>query len=445
MPNRAQVLAALTAALLAVALVPAAPVAAAKTLAAKAPAVTAPVVTVDKRLFGVHDTGLSSVTSGVAGSIRLWDAGVTWRDIETSPGVFDFTRLDNMVGAAQAKNVEVTLVLGMTPDFYGGATAYPSDLGAFTRYVTAVVQRYRSVNGKRGIAAYQVWNEANVKNFWTGSPLQMAHLTKATWNAVKAVDKGALVIGPAMAARIGEQTRGIGLFYYARINGIPVWRYLDAISLNLYPLDRYGSELGTPERSMTLLANAKKQMALRGVPMTKPIWNTEVNYGMHTGAFGGTRASTMSAERQAAYVLRTYLLNAANGVQRVHWYTWNLGTLGGGGTLGNTLMTNPADGTTRTLAGRAFSLAQSWLLGGGLVGANKHAAPCATDRKGTYTCVITYRRGVKRVYWNPTRTVKLEAADGATFRVGVYGERTAVKAGATLKVDYRPVMVRSKH
>ena len=54
-------------------------------------------------------------------------------------------------------------------------------------------------NGKRGIGAYQVWNEANVKNFWTGSPMQMATLTKAAWNAVKGVDSGALVVGPAVA------------------------------------------------------------------------------------------------------------------------------------------------------------------------------------------------------------------------------------------------------
>jgi len=425
-----QLLTVVVVAVLAAALLPAAPAVAVR-------------ITVDRRLFGLHDTDPTSMPLTSMGSIRLWDAGVTWRDIETSPGTYDFTRLDAIVAAAQARGVEVTLVLGMTPDFYGGATSYPSDPGAWTRYVTAVVTRYRSFNGTRGIHAYQVWNEANVKGYWTGSPVQMGELTRSTWNVVKPADRGALVVGPALAVRIAEQTRGLGQYYYARIrsaNGyIPVWRFLDVISLNLYPLDRYGSKLGTPETSMSLLAKAKEDMQLRGVPVSgkraKPIWNTEINYGLATGGTGAS--TTLSSERQAAYVLRTYLLNAARGVRRVHWYVWDRPA------IGNTKMLG-ADAATPTLAGKAFGLAQSWMLNGTLVGASKTAQPCAKDRAGTYTCVIAYAGGVKRVYWNPSRSVKLKAARDATFKVGVYGMRTAVKSGATLRVDYRPLMVRSK-
>ena len=429
-------LAALLASLLSVALLPAGPAAAAA-------------IKVDNRLFGVHDSGLSSLNRGAVGSLRLWDAGVTWRDIETAPGVYDFSRLDAIVRAANARNVEVTLVLGMTPSFYSSDPSKPpADMGAWSRYVQAVVRHYSAPSwGTRGIAAYQVWNEGNVQNFWTGSPMQLAQLTKATWNAVKAVDKEALVVGPAFAARIAEQTRGIGLFYYTKINGVAVWRFMDAISLNLYPLDRYGTKPGTPETSMRLLGQAKRQMALRGVPLSgkraKPIWNTEVNYGMRTGTFGGTSAATITAQRQAAYVIRTYLLNAAKGVQRVHWYSYNMNNLPSGGTLGNTLMTNPSDGTTPTLAGKALRLTRVWLRGR-LVGATSAAPPCTKDRRGTYTCVVKYAGGVRRIYWNPSKTVRVKTATSATFRTGVYGVRKTMRGGATIKVDYRPVMVRSK-
>ncbi|MGH8939094.1 MAG: GH39 family glycosyl hydrolase, partial [Actinomycetes bacterium] len=335
-------------------------------------------------------------------------------------------------------------VLGMTPSFYASSpTAMPTDLGAWYRYVTAVVQRYRSWNGKRGIAAYQVWNEANVTNFWTGTTLDMAKLTQATRNAVKAQDKGAIVVGPAFAARIGEQIRGITRFAFARVDGVPAWKFADVLSLNLYPLDRYGTRVGTPEKSMELLAQARKLLGFGGVPASMPIWNTEVNYGMRTGSYGGTKASPIAAERQAAYVIRTYLLNASRKVKRVHWYSWNMGYLPSGGTLGNTLLTSPSDGAP-TLAGKAFALVRGWMLGGTLVGASRSALPCAQDRKGTFTCVIKYSRGVKRVYWNPTKRVKVRTVKSATFMVGVYGKRKAIRGGSAKYVDYRPVMVRSK-
>jgi hypothetical protein len=405
---------------------------------------------VDKRFFGVHDSDLTSWPAVSPGSVRLWDAGVTWREIETSPGVYDFSRLDALVRAANARRAEVTLVLGMTPSFYspdGRSSSMPSSLAAWNNYVRAVATHYSAANwgGTRGIAAYQVWNEANVVNFWTGTPYQMAQLTKATWNTVKSVDKGALVLSPAFAARINEQIRGIQRFAFARVGGVPAWKFTNAIGLNLYPLDKYGSSLGTPEKSMALLKRARKLLGYGGMPASKPIWNTEVNFGMRTGAYGGTAAVVIPEQRQAAYVLRTYLLNAANGIKRVDWYAWDLRDLPAGGTLGNTRLTDPTDGVTPTLAGKAFGLAQSWLLKGTLVGPTKSTLPCTTDKDGTYTCVIRYAHGYKRVYWNPIKTVRVRAAKGATFKVGVFGVRNKVRSGGKIKVDYRPVMVRSKH
>jgi len=99
---------------------------------------------------------------------------------------------------------------------------------------------------------------------------------------------------------------------------------------------------------------------------------------------------------------------------------------------------------TPRLAGKAFGLAQAWLLGGSLRGASRTALPCAKDRAGTYTCVIKYAGGVRRVYWNPTKRVKVTTARTATYKVGLYGVRAKIKHGARITVDYRPVMVRSK-
>ena len=71
--------------------------------------------------FGLHDRSLESYQHLDVGSIRLWDARVTWREIETSPGVYDWGLLDSYVRAAWQHHAEVTLVLAMTPSFYGPA------------------------------------------------------------------------------------------------------------------------------------------------------------------------------------------------------------------------------------------------------------------------------------------------------------------------------------
>src|SRR5436853_514364 len=83
---------------------------------------------------------------------------------ETSPGQFDWGALDTAVSAAANAGARPLLVLGQTPVFhasrpdqeagYGPGAASMPDLAAWSRYVTAVAERY----GDR--IDYQVWNEA---------------------------------------------------------------------------------------------------------------------------------------------------------------------------------------------------------------------------------------------------------------------------------------------
>src|SRR4051794_24695466 len=49
-------------------------------------------VRVDHRLFGLHDANLTSLHLPTTGSIRLWDAGVTWQAMQPNPGQIDFSR-----------------------------------------------------------------------------------------------------------------------------------------------------------------------------------------------------------------------------------------------------------------------------------------------------------------------------------------------------------------
>ena len=399
-------------------------------------------------LFGMHDgTGSASYAEIHEGAIRLWDAGVQWNQIETSRPTnghhhYNWTTLDRLVTNAQAAHAQVTMVVAGTPRFYSKDqwNLRVTRIPAYKHFVKALMNRYRSFHGSRGIAAYEVWNEANISTFWNGSPGTMAKMTRAMYLTRNKTDKGADVIAPPMVTRLDYQLKWLSEFYKQRVHGKAVWRYMDAVALSLYPLPTYGRRTGVPEDSIRQLNTVKRLLHRAGVPGTKPIWNTEVNYGLTTGKNAGKPAAAITDARQASNVMRTYLLNAANGVKRVFWYRYDMHRLCGGcRTLGNTLLTDPDDVTQVTPAGRAYARAQEWMHGKLL--APKGHRPCPKDRHGTYRCVVKDGSDKRFIYWNPFTTARVKLPAGAHDREGVLGKKFTVQPHHWMKVTFRPVMV----
>jgi hypothetical protein len=400
-------------------------------------------VRVSRAYFGLHDASGQAYRHLNFGSLRLWDAGVSWSNVETSRGVYDWSRLDALVSAAQAHHVQVTLVLAMTPSFYAGTQSLPPrDLGAYERYVSAVMNRYRDFHGQRGIAAYQVWNEGNISYFWSGTPQQLAQMTEIVDRVRNQVDPGATVVAPSFAVRMRYQRVWMREYQRQQVDGHPVWDDYDANALSLYPKPSYGHRPGGPEDAIRLLDDARHQMHKIGVPSTKAIWATEVNYGVTGGGLANNAAKPISERRQVANVLRTYLLGAAHGLTRLFWYRWDWGRVAtGGGTLGNTLLSDPRNFGRASAAGLALRTAEHWLRGR-LVGRDGHR-PCARDRRGTYRCTVRHDGVMRKIYWNPRREVRVHVPRHASSRVA---GRAHVRRGPhTVRVGFWPVMVRTHH
>ena len=393
---------------------------------APAPRPVTPPGSVPPNFFGVHDSspiGRNGWPLTTVGTIRLWDVGVSWRDIERTKGKYDFTRLDAIVREANKRRAETLIVLGQTPRFYAskvrgtdvygaGAASMPNNLAAYKRYVQAVANR-PGVKGNRYVQ-FQVWNEANVVEFWNGTPAQMALLTKVTRYA-----RGGsrYLVAPALVTRNSLQRTWMDKFYASKVSGRRVADYVNAVSLQLYPLPA-----GKPEDSMAILALDRRILAKYRV--NKPIWNTEVNYGL-----AGRKTAGLSANLQAANVSRTYLLNASAGIKRVYWYSW------GDIAIANT-RTTTRNGYTLTTAGKAFGVTRSWLV-------NSKMRGCSTDRQGTYTCTIAYTGGIRRVFWNPSRTVTVAVAGATTTQLVDGTTRTYSPRTMRLRVGAVPVMIRS--
>jgi len=416
-------------------------------VAATAPVTPAPAA-IRADFFGVHHSNIGATSplgwpaAGVTGSVRLWDVGVTWRDIQTRQGVYDCSRLHRLISTARARNARVLLVLGQTPnipsywksrvpaagtEYHGrGSTTMP-DKRAWRNYVVAVAKRYgRSID-------YQVWNEGNVPGFWTGGYGNLALLTKWTREALNdrslpRKQRGAKLVAPAFGTR--SAISAVGTFYRQKPGGVAVAKFVDAVALQLYPRAEV-----RPEGSMNLLAGAKRYLAKYKV--NKPIYNTEVNYGVRTGA-AARRAVPITAQHQAAFASRTLVLNAANRISRVYWYRWDMKyDPAVGGTPANTLLVEN-NGYTPSAAGKAWRVTRSWLE-------KTRPQGCTKDRKGTYTCTFRYPRGkaLKRVVWNPTRNVTVKAPRFTNAYYKIDNVKHRAKTGTKLRVGVLPVMITS--
>jgi hypothetical protein len=386
--------------------------------------------TVRPAFFGLHDGDPTTWPATSFGSLRLWDSGVSWRQLETSPGIFDFSRLDGVVRDARSRSVRVMLVLGQTPAFHvaagaapatgreytgGGATRMPA-VAAWRAYVRTVARRYAG-----RVEALQVWNEPNVAGFWSGTPAQMARLTYWAALEVRRAERRAghhlKLVAPSFVAR--SNTAVLDAYWRQRVRGRRMSELVDAVALSTYP----PRDLG-PEASLRLLEHVRRAvLEHRGVDL--PLWNTEVNYGIAPGGPDG-QPPRLSAERQASYVIRTYLLNAAAGVRRVFWYSWDQAGIA-------SVRLSRADGAT-TLAGRAVSRVARWMRRGPLVG-------CTRGTAGVYRCRLATAHGRTTVVWQPSGTERIRVRPGSRV-TDLRGDTTVLGASRRLTVDFRPLLVR---
>jgi hypothetical protein len=194
---------------------------------------------------------------------------------------------------------------------------------------------------------------------------------------------------------------------------------VDALSFQLYPL-----ATGTPEASMKLLAAVRAILAKRKV--NKPIYNTEVNYGLVGGPEAGATARPIAPARQTGYLARTYLLNAQNRVSRVYWYRWD-----SHGMVNTELVTE--DDSTLTEAGRSFAVVRSWLLG-------TRPAGCVPDRKGTFTCTFKAGKSLRTAVWNPSRSLAVRAPKRTKSYATLDGATHATRQGRKVRVGEQPVL-----
>ena len=349
------------------------------------------------------------------GAVNLTTSQVYWNKVETAPGSYDFSRVDDIVDTAEDRGAQPMLVLGFTPSFHADtesptARATMPDEEAWRAWVTAAVDRY----GDR--LDYQVWPEPNIAGNWTGTPEQMGRLTAIAGEVIHDRASDALVVAPATTLRMAAQREWISRFWATAVDGAPVADHVDAVALDPFPM-----EDGSPEDALDLVCLAREILANRGVDL--PIWTNEINYGVPSGG-GATDVQPYPDGQQAALVARTYLLHAAMGIDRVYWLGW--------GSYPGMAVELERDGAT-TPAGVAYGIVREWLAGG--------SGPVCRVNDGIHTCVVNNDENVLRIHWRERGTSTVPVGGGQEWVQTLDGERRQLEAGDVVRVDQEPVAI----
>ena len=142
----------------------------------------------------------------VADDLRLrWvKQQVRWDLMELEPGKIDWSLLDFVMPRAQKFGIKMLLSIASAPEWarepevFLGRHGPPADPQTFANFVAEIIKRYPGM-----VQAVEVWNEPNLDREWTSvQGLSADHyvaLLRTTYEAVKSIDPGIIVISGALS------------------------------------------------------------------------------------------------------------------------------------------------------------------------------------------------------------------------------------------------------
>ena len=277
-----------------------------------------PATTVGLHIEGVEGGAWASAPFG---ALRLWDNGTAWSQIETAKGVYNWKNIDDSLANTASKGMtNVMLVLGTTPEWAAkrvrdadypqpGAASAPADLADWDNWVETVTTKYAGQ-----FEAYQIWNEVNLKNFFNGTPAEMAEMTKRAYDIIKKNDPEALVVAPSPSLRL---TAAFDRFYPEYLTELATLGWpVDVMAIHTYP-----DATGDPVARGLLIQKAQDALTAAGAPEL-PLWDTELNYGL--AGPGDLPKQEITGAAAAGFVVRTYIDDLRYNIDRSYWYIWTL-------------------------------------------------------------------------------------------------------------------------
>jgi hypothetical protein len=358
---------------------------------------------------------------------------LSWDMLNPAPGVYDWKATDllmDLLSAHGDADNEFTFFIsqeGLAGGFWAATPVGHVDVGAWTEFVSAFVERYRG-----RVRYLELFNEPNGQKKPDGSlwwPISnYVAMAKAAYAAIKAIDPGIKVLAPTVTfpspPGTPYPTCDSGDLYYGDRwldcflgqGGVGTF---DVLSFHGYwnaghsrSTAAYGEDVLIP------IARFKQVLArydLEGVPL----WDTEASFLNSEG----------DPQDRAAAIARYYLLQWSVGVERFYWFSyddqgWVQSSLTGFLSSPNwNGLATPGGDVPPTLSddGVAYTEVFKWMVGA-------FESGCQQDLRKTWSCALTRPGGYQALaVWNsvaptafsvPPGYRYVRRLDGTTERLG---------------------------
>jgi hypothetical protein len=412
-----------------------------------------PTASVARTYFGMHIHNLAAGNRTPPARItafppfsfatfRLWDV-TPWAVIESSPGSFNWTKLDGTITAAAANGVtDFVFTFGNVPPWASSSptgacktaragTCYPpAKLADFDTFATQLVQRYCGV-----IQYYETWNEPSIPDFWAGTQAQLLTLTQHMYRIVKdpancgcvhnvCAPRGGAnpnkVLLPSINSPVQSEAQQ-WLKQWLALAGRP-YPYADIATFHGYGYTE------NPEAIYFGVASMRATLAKSGLGNAE-LWNTEASWSPLRGP--------VTQSWEASWLMRYHIMQAAAGVSRFIWYAYDncaWGTL-----LGAACGATPDHWTGIRAAGNAYPVVEKWLIGA--------TVPyCEAHVDGIWACKLTRPHGyVGWAVWNIKGVSSNLPVPGKWGLVQYRDwENSKHPLGMSVPVDQMPVLLENK-
>lgn len=267
----------------------------------------------------VPEFGMASLTTLASRSAAEFDADaaqlkavgaswvrlvVSWNNVESNQGAFNWATVDPAVMAARANGTKVLLLLtGPAPiwaqrvggnPLSNGAT--PANPATFGRFAAEAANRYKDF-----ASTWEIWNEPNDPAFYDSPNVpSYIQLLAAAYQSIHAIQPNAVVVTGGVTSNPAAPISDESFVDQLYSNGArPI---LDAIGMHPYTIpfgisddpNQYWNAVATARNTMTAYGDAAKQ-----------IWVTE--YGLPTG----TSAVASTEAQQASRLVEALQISAA--------------------------------------------------------------------------------------------------------------------------------------